>query len=222
MADSRRIKYTLMLAIVAGSCLALLASTQTWFSLLLNPAANHTGSVTIQGSAAAPALTALSLAGLALAGALAIAGPIVRLVMSALGILLGICVLISTFIAVGGPVRAAASAVTTATGVSGDASVARLVKSVDTEIWPWVAVAGGVVLVVASVAVIATSRRWPGTSRRFDRVRFDDVSEAAGTDRPLTAATSREKTQADAEQLNARDIAIDTWDELSRGEDPTR
>jgi uncharacterized membrane protein (TIGR02234 family) len=248
VSDPRRLKYTLMLLILAGSGLALLGSTQTWFSLTLTKASNHLGAVTIQGSVAAPALTALSLAGLALAVALAIAGNVVRLIMGVLGVVVGASVLLSAGIAVGDPIKTSSAAVTAATGVSGTTSVNRLVATVSISVWPWFAVAGGVILVLASVAVLVTSRRWPGTSRRFDAVRFEDADpnaqrkHALGDDAALDADDSDEirsseiidggaaDTRAGAasaaappkvEQLNARDIAIDTWEELSRGEDPT-
>ncbi len=225
MNDPRRIKYTLMLAILVGSGLALLASTQNWFSLSLTPASRHVGAITVQGSAAAPALTALSLAGLALAGAFAIAGPIVRVVMAVLGVLVGACVMWSAFIAIGDPVNAAASAITTATGVSGSASITRLVAHIDVEIWPWFAVAGGIVFVLASLAVLVTSRRWPGTSRRFQPVRFEEAGDRATpspevADEAAESAAPKGRTAPKSEALNARDRAIDTWDELSRGEDP--
>jgi uncharacterized membrane protein (TIGR02234 family) len=237
-----------MLLILAGSGLALLGSTQTWFSLTLTKASNHLGAVTIQGSVAAPALTALSLAGLALAVALAIAGNIVRLIMGVLGVVVGASVLLSAGIALGDPIKTSSAAVTAATGVSGTTSVNRLVATVSISVWPWFAVAGGVILVLASVAVLVTSRRWPGTSRRFDAVRFEDADPNAKRTHALGDAAALGADDADeirssesidgggadtragaasaaappkVEQLNARDIAIDTWEELSRGEDPT-
>jgi uncharacterized membrane protein (TIGR02234 family) len=248
---SRRAKYLSILVVVIGSGLVLLASTQPWFSVVLTAVGGHAGALVVQGSAAAPALTALALAGLALAAALAIAGPVFRMVLAVLGLLLGASVLISAFTAVGDPAQAASSAITSATGVSGDASVARLVERVDTQLWPAIAIAGGIVLLLASVAVMATGRLWPGASKRYE-TRFDDQNSAAevfaGAAGPAAlapdeAGESRESADADASDdaearaaaengeegaANApakpleRDRAIDSWDELSRGEDPTR
>lgn len=193
---NRRAKYGAMLATVLGSGLVLLAATQNWYALHLSASANHDAAVSVQGSAAAPALTALALAGLALTAALAIGGRIARLVLGVLGLVIGACVLFSAFTAIGDPARAGASAVTTATGVAGEASVTHLVEHIDASIWPWVAVAGGILLLLASLLALVTSSRWPGPSRKYQATRL--------------------------EPTNSRDSAIDSWDELSHGEDPTR
>lgn len=192
---NRRAKYTAMLATVLSSGLVLLAATQNWYALHLNATANHDEAVSVQGSLAAPALTALALAGLALTAALAIGGRIARLVLGVLGVVIGACILFSAFAAIGDPAHAGATAVTTATGVAGDASVTHLVDRVDASVWPWVAVAGGILLLAASVVVLVTSPRWPGPSRKYQATRL--------------------------EPTNSRDSAIDSWDELSHGEDPT-
>ncbi|HEV7183922.1 MAG: Trp biosynthesis-associated membrane protein [Actinomycetales bacterium] len=230
---SRRAKYLSILLFLIGSGLVLLASTQTWFTVLLTPAAGHAGALTVQGTAAAPALTALSLAGLALAAALAIAGPVFRIVLTLLGLLLGASVLISAFTAMGSPIQSASSAITAATGVSGEASVARLVARVDVALWPAVAIAGGIFLLLGSIAVLVTGRVWPGPSRRYE-TRFEDqngVSAAdlfsepeaqpAGEPEPRTESEAPGESETPATPLE-RDQAIDSWDELSRGEDPTR
>jgi len=216
-----RVRTYTLLAIVAGSGLALLASTQTWSTLHLKAAAGHQAVVTVQGSAAAPALTALALAGLALVAALAIAGRLIRIVLGVLGILIGVSVLLSALSAVTDPVQAAAPAVTAATGVAGRASVAHLVSRVDASFWPWFAIVGGALLILCSLAVLVTSDRWPGPSKRYQAVRFEPTAESHphGDE----AADANPDAAADAAPPAAgRDAAIDSWDELSRGEDPTR
>ncbi len=243
MPDSRRAKYLTMLAIVVGAGLALLASTQTWVTVNLTAAANHTAAVTVQGSAAAPALTALSLAGLALAAALAIAGRIVRVVLAVLGVVIAGCLIFSASVALADPVVSAAAAITSASGISGGSSVARLVDSVELAVWPWIAIAGGVVLAIASLSIFVTSRRWPGPSRKYQAVRFEDADSGdevggepesrsdvtdshAGGLETLPAADGGDPPRSHDESADDtpidRDTAIDRWDELSRGEDPTR
>ncbi|MGH1550890.1 Trp biosynthesis-associated membrane protein [Leifsonia poae] len=227
VAAGRRVKYTTMLLLVVGSGLALLAATQTWFSIRLTDTANHSATISVAGSVAAPALTALALAGLALTAALAIAGPVFRIVLALLGILLGVSVLLSAITAVSDAVGASASAITSATGVAGDASVRHLVHSVETQFWPWLAIVAGVVIVLASAAVIVFSRLWPGPSRKY-QTRFagedgrpaeEVVSEAAEDDE--SAADAADDTPGGPQTLD-RDTAIDSWDELTRGDDPTR
>lgn len=257
--DGRRVKYSTMLLLVVGSGLALLAATQPWFAIQLTDTAEHASTITVTGSVAAPALTALSLAGLALAAALAIAGPVFRIVLALLGVLLGVSVLISAITAVSDAVAASTSAITTATGVAGEASIRRLVHSVETEFWPWLAIVAGVLIILASAAAIVFARLWPGPSRKY-QTRFagedgrpaDEVlTEGAEDDSAAPAASAAVAPTAtatatpdgesgtadasdDAEARDAaegasgppatldRDTAIDSWDELTRGDDPTR
>ncbi|MFP3465482.1 Trp biosynthesis-associated membrane protein [Leifsonia sp. SIMBA_070] len=240
--NGRRAKYSAMLLLVVGSVLALLAATQPWFSIQLTDTANHASTITVAGSVAAPALTALALAGLALTAALAIAGPVFRIVLALLGVLLGVSVLISAITAVSDAVRAAASAITTATGVAGDASLRRLVHSVDIQFWPWLAVVAGVLIILASAAVVVFSRFWPGPSRKYQtrfagedgRPAADVLGESAelaepdqptgkGGEEPAVPDTAEpdDDTPGEPRALD-RDTAIDSWDELTRGDDPTR
>lgn len=228
--ESRRAKYLSMLAVVVGAGLALLASTQTWFTVHLTAEANHAAPVTVQGSAAAPALTALSLAGLALAAALAIAGRLVRIVLAVLGVVIAGCIALSAGIALGDPVLSAASAITAASGVSGGSSVARLAENVEVSFWPWVAIVGAVVLFAASIGVAVTSRLWPGPSRRYQAVRFEESADDEGEPEPAETAGADAVGEANPGASAGvepgapidRDTAIDSWDELTRGEDPTR
>jgi uncharacterized membrane protein (TIGR02234 family) len=71
--------------------------------------------------------------------------------------------------------------------------------------WPVVAIVGGALVVLAGVAVLVTGTRWPASSRRYGGARL--VDDTAGT----TAVAERP----------ASDRAIDDWDGLSRGDDPT-
>lgn len=224
---SRRIKYSTLLLLVAGSGLVLLAATQTWFTVHLTDVGSHSASVAVPGSAAAPALTALALAGLALTAALAIAGPLFRIVLAVLGLLLGVSVLISAGSAVADALRASASAITTATGVAGASSIRRLVDDVATSAWPWAGIAGGVLIVLACVAVVVFSRVWPGPSRKY-QTRFAAEDGGSAADALAAAAGDDDEAQDEQDDTPAggaaldRDAAIDSWDELSRGDDPTR
>jgi len=228
---NRRSKYVALLALVVGSGLTLLSATQTWFSVHLTDVGSHVGILGVPGSTAAPALTALALAGLALTAALAIAGPIFRIVLALLGMLLGVSVLISAGSALADALRASSSVITTATGVAGEASIRRLVDAVDVQFWPWLAVVGGALIVLANAAVIVFSRLWPGSSRKY-QTRFagaDGRDAAAALGIADTPESDDEEARAVAEGETAaepatldRDTAIDSWDELSRGDDPTR
>ena len=59
---------------------------------------------------------------------------------------------------------------------------------------------------LAGIAVLVTGTRWPTSSRRYRGARLADADEGAGHGARGRAASDR---------------AIDDWDELSRGDDPT-
>lgn len=191
---------------VVGAGLVLLSWSQAWFDLLIE--ASSTGGtgepIAVTGSIASPALAALGLAGLALVAALAIAGPGIRFVLGVLEVLLGGCVLLAASLSLADPIAAVSPAVTDATGVAGAAPTAELVASVTATIWPVLAIVGGALLVLAGLAVLVTGGRWPASSRRYS----DSRMAADGT-----AAVAAERP--------ASDRAIDDWDGLSRGDDPT-
>ena len=163
--ENRRVKYLTLLALLVGSGLGLLSATQTWVTIQVRDVANHAGTVTVAGSAAAPALTALSLAGLALTAALAIAGPAFRVVLALLGVLLGVSLVYSALAGRGDPLPAARAAITSATGVAGEASLRKLVQSTTTAFWPWLAVVGGVLVALSGVLALVFVGAGPRPAR---------------------------------------------------------
>jgi hypothetical protein len=190
-----RLKYTIVLAVIAVSALVLLAWSRDWFVLTL--AGDASEPVVVPGSVAAPALSALALAGIALAAALAIAGPVFRILLGALQVVLGGCIVLSASLALSNPVAAGARAVTDSTGVDGADSVAALVASTSSSVWPVVTLGLGVLAALLGVAVLGTFRRWPASSRRYSAVRFEDAP------------------------AGGRDAGVSDWDSLSDGRDPT-
>lgn len=190
-----RIKLLLVVGGLLAAVLAMLAWTQTWVVADIEGNA-----LDIDGAAAAPALSALALAGLALGGALTIAGPAFRVVLGSLEVLLGVSVVIAASAAIASPANAAIADVSKLTGVAGDKSVLALITDASATAWPWLAVFAGALFAIAGIGVLVTSRVWPGPSRKYQAVRLEP---------------------ADQSQLSAKDAAIDNWDELSRGSDPT-
>jgi uncharacterized membrane protein (TIGR02234 family) len=204
-------KLPAVVATIVGAGLVLLSWSQTWFTLRIESGsgANTLDPIEVAGSIASPALAALGLAGLALVAALAIAGPGIRVVLGVLEVLLGGCILLAAGISLADPVAAVSAAVTDATGVSGSAPTAALVASVIATPWPALAIVGGALLVLAGVVVLVTGTRWPASSRRYGGARLTDDDDTVGDS--ATARTERP----------ASDRAIDDWDGLSRGDDPT-
>jgi hypothetical protein len=192
---NRRLKNLVLLAGIVVSGLTLLTWTGQWFILRLAASGSGRSIIAVTGDVAAPGLIALALAGLALVAALAIAGPVFRVILGVLQALIGVTVALSSVLAIADPVGASSTAVTTATGVSGKASVAALVVSVSQTAWPWIAAVVGLLTIALGIVVLVSFRRWPGSSRRYQPVRFE------------------------AEQPGANPVS--DWDTLSGGSDPT-
>ncbi|WP_162940331.1 Trp biosynthesis-associated membrane protein [Gryllotalpicola protaetiae] len=202
-----RLKLLTILVVVIGAGLGLAGATQTWFTVTLTHAAGHPAPVVVTGSDASPALTALSLAALALALAFAIAGRVARIIVGVIGVILGATVI---FASAGDPKTSLGvrNAVSTATGITGDSSVHALIATVAASAWPTLALIGGILIALGSLAALVTGGRWPGGSRRYNAVRFEEADGKA-------SATSKRPEERPG------DSAVDDWDELTRGDDPT-
>lgn len=198
----RRARLICVLAVLAAGALGVISSTQTWLVAILDDGSGSP--LTVSGAAAVPVLAPLSLAVLALGGALTIVGTVLRYAFGVLSVVIaGLLGVLSAQIAFTRPVSATASTVTAATGITGAASVDDLVAEVIATPWPAITLVLSVILAVAGVTVLLTARRWRGTGRRFD------ADAAAPEPGGAQAAASRPFD------------AIDSWDDLSRGADPT-
>jgi uncharacterized membrane protein (TIGR02234 family) len=194
----RRVRTLALIAPAATAVLALLAWTQPWVIAMIAPDVE----VQASGDIAAPALPALALAALALVAALALSGPIFRMILGTLLMLISVAIITSGVLAIVDPVGAVAAAVTTVSGVEGDASVRSAVQSTVVTAWPSLALISGVAGVLGGLFIILTARRWPASVRKYDAVRTASASrDVSGVDTP-------------AEPLGA-------WDALSDGRDPT-
>lgn len=181
--------------LLAGG-VGIISSTQTWLTVTR---ADPGEQILVAGADAVALLAPLSLAVLALGAALAIVGPVMRHVFAVFGI--GVSVLLgwsTAQILIAPPLSAVASAVTDATGLAGDAAVAEVVGSLAASFWPVLALAGWLILLLAGVFTLVTARSWKAGGKRFRT----DGDAAAHGEGPVDA--------------------IDSWDDLSRGTDPTR
>ncbi|WP_415856922.1 Trp biosynthesis-associated membrane protein, partial [Sinomonas sp. G460-2] len=102
------------------------------------------------------------------------------------------------------PRAAADSSIAKATGVSGGAATTALTW------FPIAAAAAGVLLALCGVLALVASRRWP------TRTKYDAASRASGRGGAGSAGSG-----ADSESAAPVD-QIDGWDQLTRGDDPTR
>ena len=184
-----RLRILSMLAILVAAGIVALSWSQTWYLLRLSGA-----EYPIEGAVAGGALLPLALASLCLLAALALAGPVFRVILSVLESLLGLCVVVVTVYSVSDPVRSSLPALVDATGLTGDEQVFldQLASTVTTP-WPWVGLAGGILMILVGLALAVTVRAWPTSGRKYSRVRMT----GEGGD------------------------PVRDWDALSDGDDPT-
>lgn len=191
---TRRARLLSVVAILATGALGLIASTQTWLVVTIADGAQDP--LPVPGADAITVLAPLSLAVLALGGALSIVGTVLRYVFGALTVLIGGILIFATADVVFAPqARHVGQTVTDATGITGEAAVQALVSAIAETPWPVITLVGWIVLVAGGILTLVTAHRWKGAGRRYQT--------AAGP------AGSRPHD------------AIDDWDDLSRGEDPT-
>lgn len=194
----RRARLLAVVVTVACGAIGVISSTQTWLTAVLDDGVEH--ALEVPGASAVPVLAPLSLAVLALGAALSIVGLVLRYVFGALSVLIGLVLAwLSAQVAFARPVSAVASVVTESTGIAGESSVSDLVASITATPWPAITLAGWVLLVAAGLFTVATALTWTATGRRYRTE--ESARSASGGSRPHDA--------------------IDDWDDLSRGEDPT-
>lgn len=185
-------KSTLILLAVLAALAVFGTTTQTWIHVSFAQGQVQQANLNIPGSKAAVAVSALAM--VALAGALAatIAGRISRIITGVI-VLLGAVGIIAVVLGViADPSSAAMGEVGKATGVVGVASNATLTW------FPAVAIVAAVILAVAAALVLWFGRKWNV------RTKYDAASSSPGQ------GTSSGPIDE-----------IDSWDQLSRGEDPT-
>ncbi|MBT2485958.1 MULTISPECIES: Trp biosynthesis-associated membrane protein [unclassified Microbacterium] len=181
--------------LLAGA-IGIISSTQTWLTV---ERADAGEAILVPGASALVLLAPLSLAVLALGAALSIAGRAFRVIFAVLAGATSVFLGWSTLqLLTTSPLEAVAPAVTEATGLAGGGALGDVVLSIAPSPWPVIALVGWVILLAASVLVLLTWRRWKSGGRRY---RTENTA-APAQDGPVDA--------------------VDSWDDLSRGTDPTR
>lgn len=189
-------KSTLVLVIAALALAVFGATTQTWLTVHLDPAqlgqaVSSQDGLQVQGSKAATTVTALALVALAGGLAASIAGRIARWIITAIILLAAIGIVGAAALVLSDPQAAAQGSIAAATGISGSD------VQVDVTVFPALAVVAGALLGISALAIVPAGRYWRS------RTKYDTAP--AGT--------------AGAPAGPADDI--DSWDRLSRGDDPT-
>jgi uncharacterized membrane protein (TIGR02234 family) len=191
-------KSTLVLAIAALALAVFGTTTQTWLSVHLDPAqlgqaANGQDGLQVQGSEAATTVTALALVALAGGLAASIAGRVARWIITAIILLAAAGIVGAAAVVLADPLAAAQGSIAAATGISGSS------VQVDVTAFPALAVVAGSLLGLTALAIVPAGRYWKA------RTKYDTAATGAGT----AAAPAGPADE------------IDSWDRLSRGDDPT-
>ncbi|WP_455834071.1 Trp biosynthesis-associated membrane protein [Pseudarthrobacter siccitolerans] len=189
-------KSTLILLVAVLALAVFGTTTQTWMTVTLDP--NQVGqagaaqsALDVQGSKAATAVTALALVALAGGLAAAIAGRIARWIITAIIVLASAGIVAAAATVLANPLAAAQGAIAAATGITGSQA------QVAVTAFPVLAVVAGCLLALAGLLIIPASRHWK-TRTKYDA---PALGGAAATSGPVDE--------------------IDSWDRLSKGDDPT-
>jgi len=188
----RRSQAFVLVALVAGAGLLLLAGGRVWGHVDVPPAQRRgAAGIDVVGGELAAGLSAFALGALAGAGALLATRGRARGGLGVLVALLGLGA--SGLIVTGVALRATRAANiprvrSLGTGATG------VVLPVSLTGWPFVALLGALLLLVAGLVTTVRGPGWSALSQRYD---------------------------APAAQPRPRDPAVAAWDALDRGEDPT-
>ncbi|MFJ5698771.1 Trp biosynthesis-associated membrane protein [Arthrobacter sp. NPDC093139] len=189
-------KSTVVLLIAVLALAVFGATTQTWLTVHLDPQQlGQTSAVQdgleVQGSKAATTVTALALVALAGGLAASIAGRIARWVITAIIVLAAVGIVAAAATVLADPLAAAQGSIAAATGVSGSTA------DVSVTAFPVLAVVAGSLLALGGLLVIPAGRHW--------KIRTKYDTAAPGTPAAKVGPVDE----------------IDSWDRLSRGDDPT-
>ncbi|NYF99580.1 Trp biosynthesis-associated membrane protein [Janibacter cremeus] len=182
-----------LLAIAAG-IIMLAAGRADWISGTVDGPAGPMQASAV-GTDAAPGLAGLALVAMAAAVAATTSGRIARWVsiLAMIGVGVGVIAL---------SVRAvlSAPAVLGVVAAEGSGTTGTLEATGSASAWPWVAVIGAVVLLLAAVGAVLGGSRWGALGGKYERPTGDDPTQAGG----------------------ARGERVDSdWDRVTRGDDPS-
>lgn len=193
-----RSKPLALAAVALAGILALISATQPWVTLMLVEGAAAAGTLVVSGQDLNPSLSPVSIAVLAAALALTIAGRVFRRVLGVLIVALGAGIVALALGVSADPITAASSKIAEITAISGDAQL-DLIASSTISPWPTVTVIAGAVVSLLGVLVVVVSGRWRAAGRKYE--------SGSGAER--------------APRQEAAPDRISDWERLSGGEDPS-
>src|SRR5699024_4743177 len=186
-----------VLILLLGGVLALIGSTQTWVTAT-GFDATHIQNVQLSGQEASPIITAIALVTVVAGAALSIARKIGRCVIGIVALFATVTMVWSTINVIRIPLAAASPKIdeTICTSVVDD----DIAATIEVSLLLWLTVIGSVIGLIGALIALTVGNRWP-----IDKTKKYDI----GGQRPT------------AQQPDGPLDEIDTWDDLSRGKDPT-
>ncbi len=193
---TKRARLLSVLGILAGGLFGLIASTQTWLDATINDGAAEP--IHVAGADAIALMAPLSLAAIAAAITLAIAGVAFRYVLGALAVIIGAAMLVMNVrLITGASARDVAAAVTEATGIAGDSAIIAMVTELTLTPGVTVTVVAWLLIIAGGLLTLVTAKSWAASGKKY-RTSTAGITHTGPLDK------------------------IDSWDDLSRGEDPTQ
>jgi uncharacterized membrane protein (TIGR02234 family) len=191
---ARKGNIVLLIAVLALAAFG--ATTQTWLSVHPDPAqlgqaVTGQDGLQVQGSKAATTVTALALVALAGGLAASIAGRVARWIITAIIVLASAGIVTAAVTVIADPLAAAQGSIAAATGITGSSAQVGLTA------FPALAVVAGLLLGLSALLIIPAGRYWK------TRTKYDAAAVRGGA-----------APEGPADE-------IDSWDRLSRGDDPT-
>lgn len=218
-------KGTVIMAAVLFGIAAFATTTRTWLNVQLPRTAVQTPDLAVSGSDAATAVTAFAVVAITAGLAASIAGPVARWIVSVILLVSGVGVAAASYTVISDPVQGAAGAIGQAIGVSGATGTVVTLTAL-----PWVALVSGILIALTGIWLAVASRGWK-SSRRYAPApaattpsgNAETGSAEAGTAKPGNApAAAGTGTAAADDEAGPEPIdEIDSWDRLTRGDDPT-
>lgn len=223
-------------ATLLGAALSAVVALPIWVrGTVDDPVLGHRAASAI-GQVAAPAALPLGLLALAAVVVAAVTGRVGRVVA---GLLAAAAGLGSAWFAVGVLRDADAVLARTVAGSVGRSGVAP-VSGVTLTVWPWLALLGGVLVALGGFVIVRGGPRWSGANARYESpARSVSAGSAGANDAPTaepavepadgvssgspgsTGDPARPPEPPVQPQPEPRRRAVQDWDSLSRGEDPT-
>ena len=211
-----------------GGALLLISSTMTWVSAYGLGSTSSVQEVAMTGAELVETVTAMGLVGLAAGVAVTIAKRLGRVVIGSVLFGAAIIALLAIRSVLADPAGIASTALGEITGTTGQAQRYELSLAV------WMGFAGALLLLIASLALLLVSHRWPDRQSRKYQVNAAETGPEAPLDhdpqgtRPTPGTIGGARPPGDsgagprgAGRSETDPDEFDLWDGLSDGEDPT-